>query len=106
MIRFFVRVLGLWLLAGGFAAAVIDGMKSIAASKVVMTSARETWSDLAPAMLTAVDRWLVATLGPTVETAFAVAVERVPTWALLGLLGVVLVSVALPKHEDDPLART
>ncbi|NLH83200.1 MAG: hypothetical protein GX458_20535 [Phyllobacteriaceae bacterium] len=105
MVRFIVRILGLWFLAGGFAAAVIDGMKSIAASKVVMASARETWSDLAPATLTTVDRWLVGTLGPTVETGFAVAVDRVPTWALLGVLGAVLVAVALPKHDDGAIPR-
>ncbi len=103
MVRFIVRILGLWLLAGGFAAAVIDGMRSIAASKVVMASTREAWSDVAPASLTALDRWLVTTLGPAVETGFAVVVDRVPAWALLGVLGAVLVSVALPREDEGSL---
>ena len=49
MIRFLIRSLGLWLAAGGFAAAVVDGTKSIAASRLVVTPAAITWRDLSPA---------------------------------------------------------
>lgn len=105
MFRFAVRVLGLWLLAGGFAAAVIDGMKSIAASTLVTTSASATWAALSPASLAAGLAWIERTAGPTTKTILAGALAQVPTWALLGVIGAVLVASALPREETSPLAR-
>jgi len=104
MFRFAFRVLGLWLLAGGFAAAVIDGMKSIAASAIVTTPALATWTDLAPTSHVAVRAWLERVIGPAVATLLDDALAHVPTWALLGVVGAVLVALALPREEDAPIA--
>lgn len=105
MFRFAVRVLGLWLLAGGFAAAVIDGMKSIAASTFVPTSAATTWADLAPTSLAATLAWIERMLGPASKTILSGALAAVPTWALLGVVGAVLVASALPRETASPLDR-
>ncbi len=43
MFRFFARTIGLWLLAGSVVAAVVDGAKSIAAARIVLTSLGEAW---------------------------------------------------------------
>lgn len=103
MFRFAFRVLGLWLLAGGFAAAVIDGMKSIAASAIVTTPALATWTDLAPASHTAVRAWFERVIGPTTAALLDDSLAHVPTWALLGVVGAILVAMALPRDEDAPI---
>lgn len=99
MFRFALRALGLWALAGGFAAAVIDGMKSIAASKVVIGSALATWNDLAPASVAAVHARLDAALGPVVVAWLDYGLARLPTWAVLGVLGALLVTLGLPREK-------
>lgn len=104
MFRFTLRVLGLWCLAGGFAAAMIDGMKSIAASRVVMSSAAQTLNELVPGALTATAGFVEARLGGAIWAALRAGLEIVPTWALLGVIGGVLVAVALPlEDEAQPL---
>lgn len=104
MIRFTVRALGLWLLAAAFAAAMIDGMKSIAASRPIIGSALATWADLAPGALAAFQAWLDRTAGPGVR-AFVVEVLGIaPAWALFGVLGAVLIAVALPRRGEATTA--
>ncbi|MBV5262846.1 hypothetical protein [Pinisolibacter aquiterrae] len=100
MFRFMVRVLGLWCLAGGFAAAMIDGMKSIAASKVAMSTAADTWSELAPGSLAAVAAFVEGRLGEGVWAAMKSALTTLPTWVLLGVVGALLVAVALPVEDE------
>lgn len=100
MFRFAVRVIGLWCLAGGFAAAMIDGMKSIAASKIVMSTASQTWGDLAPGALAGVAGFVETRLGAGVWGVVRAALEIVPTWALLGVVGGLLVAVALPPEDE------
>lgn len=100
MVRFLVRVLGLWCLAGGFAAAMIDGMKSIAASKIVMSSAIATWTELAPGSLGAVARFFEAQIGVSLWATIRAGLEVVPTWALLGVVGAILVAMALPPEDE------
>lgn len=102
MFRFALRVLGLWMLAGGFAAAVIDGMKSIAASKLVMGSALATWNDLSPASVAAVHARLDAAVGPELLAWLDFGLARIPTWAALGLLGALLVTLGLPREQTAP----
>lgn len=105
MFRFALRVLGLWMLAGGFAAAVIDGMKSIAASTVVTTSTLATWSGLAPGSLAAARARVADTLGPLAAGWLDAGLARVPTWAALGLLGALLVTLALPREKKTTIGE-
>ncbi|MBS7542334.1 hypothetical protein [Ancylobacter oerskovii] len=44
MIRFLLRFLGLWLLAGGFVALVLDGVRSIASSRLLYTPLGDAWA--------------------------------------------------------------
>jgi hypothetical protein len=46
MFRFLFRLIGFVLLAAGFVALVIDGTKSIAAGRVIVTVLGETWRNL------------------------------------------------------------
>ncbi len=99
MIRFVIRTLGLWLLAGGFAAAVIDGMKSIAGSTLRLTSALETWTDLAPGTVGLSKAFIEGRVGAGLWNGLASVLHLVPTWLLLGGLGLVLISLARPRQE-------
>jgi hypothetical protein len=52
--RFLARFLGLWLLAGAVVAAVVDGSKSLAASRFVTTSVGQAWTQVhRPSMISA-----------------------------------------------------
>ena len=55
MIRFIFRLLSLLLLAVAVIAAVVDTSRSLAASKLTLTSLGKGWTDLAPASL----NWLL-----------------------------------------------
>ncbi len=97
MFRLLARALGLWVLAGGFVAAVIDGMKSIAASGLVVTSAHTAWSDLAPGVLGATRGLIEAQIGAPAWSLFTGSLLALPTWALLGLIGAGLIVLGRPK---------
>lgn len=102
MIRFLVRTLGLWLLAGGFAAAVIDGMASVAASAPRLATAAQSWKSVFPATFESASASLAATAGPTVRDAVFGLLGLVPTCLLLGIVGFALVAIARDRSDDRP----
>ncbi|MGA3301855.1 MAG: hypothetical protein ABSC72_01040 [Methylovirgula sp.] len=86
MFRLLARTIGLFLLAGAFAALVIDGTRSIAGGSLSLTSLATTIGWIAP------DK--VAGLKPSIShiSAFlwdpvAVILLKLPTWVILGILG-------------------
>ncbi len=86
MFRILVRTIGLFLLAGAFAALVIDGTRSIAGGALSLTSLATTIGWIAP------DE--VAGLKPAIShiSAFlwdpiAIVLLKLPTWVVLGVLG-------------------
>ena len=97
MIRFLLRSLGLWFLAGGFAAAVVDGMKSIAASRPIATSAAAALDGAAPGLTATLAHWIADHLGAAVWPTLTATLLALPTWALAGGLGVVLVALGRPR---------
>lgn len=101
MFRLMSRAIGLWILAGGFVAAVIDGMKSIAASRPVVTSAHVAWSELAPTSLGALRAAIEGKIGAAPWGLVTGTVLALPTWALLGLLGAGL--IALGRRREPPI---
>lgn len=82
MIRLFVRILGLALLAGAFAACVIDGARSIAADQLTFTPIGATlyWAfpNKFPLMQTFIERQIHPLL---------LNILWLPTWAALGVVG-------------------
>lgn len=99
MLRFLVRSFGLWCLAGAFAAATIDGMKSIAAAGLRMTTVIETWRDLAPTTIATARTFVETRAGTAVWTPLEAALRVAPTWAVLAVLGALLVALARPRRE-------
>jgi hypothetical protein len=53
MIRFLLRMIGLWLVAGALVMAVVDGSRSLAAGAVALTPVGQVWFSLSPTTLNA-----------------------------------------------------
>ncbi|MFK8253700.1 hypothetical protein [Ancylobacter terrae] len=90
MIRFLLRFIGLWLLAGGFVAFVVDGTRSIAASDIVMTPLGEAWFAISEGTLAQFQALVETRFSPEMWERFGVPLLMAPLAAVLGGLGLVL----------------
>jgi hypothetical protein len=96
MIRLGLRLLGLVLLAGAFAALIIDGTRSIAGGKVEFTSFGELLLWVVPKQL--------ETLKTQLDHAnhylwdpVALRLLALPTWSIAGFIGFLLIAIAQKK---------
>lgn len=92
MFRFFFRTVGVFLLAGAFAALVIDGTRSIAGGMLSLTPLGKTIAWLAP------DK--VAGLKPSIDhfnsflwDPLMVHLLLLPTWLVIGILGTLIMAL-------------
>jgi hypothetical protein len=94
MIGFVSRFVGLWFVAGGLVALVIDAAKSIAASALTMTPLGSTLFTLAPSSLVATQGFVQQKIEPYVGgwlwDPFIQWLLLTPTWVVLGFLGFLL----------------
>lgn len=94
MIGFLSRVVGLWFVAGGLVALVIDATKSIAASRLMVTPLGLTWSNLNMASLMSVQEFVQRNIEPTLgHWLWDPTIQWIlllPTWIVLGGLGFLL----------------
>jgi hypothetical protein len=105
MIRFILRSLGLWILAGGFVFFVYDGTKSIAGDQIYITKLGDVWNAvnssslqlLQPAIERHVAQWLWDPVLLSVLTA--------PTWLVLAVLGAILMLLGRRKKPLIGYAR-
>ena len=95
--RVLLRLLGLLLLAGAFAAVIVDGTRSIAAGQIELLPLGEAVGRLSPDALThfrqAVQGRFPALWDPTL-----VRVLQLPIWAVLGALGLLLLIAGRPRR--------
>lgn len=98
MIRGFFRLVGLLLLAGGFIFLVYDGARSIADQTVRLTRLGEFWNDINQASQQTV-RVMVEGISPWLWNGAGKFVLNQPTWAVLGVLGILLMLVFRPKRR-------
>jgi len=89
MFRFLVRTLGLFLLAGAFAALVIDGTRSIAGAALSLTSFGATLAWIAPDKVAGLKPAL-SHISPLLWDPVAVRLLMLPTWLVIGGLGVLI----------------
>jgi hypothetical protein len=94
MIRFLFRFTGLWLLAGAFVALVIDGTRSVSASRFLFVPVRDAWMMINPASLDAVQKQLAGgifepVIGPLLG---------MPFFMLLALLGLLFLLIGRRKR--------
>jgi hypothetical protein len=95
MIRFLFRFAGLWLIAGAFVALVIDGTRSVSASRLILSPVRNTWAMFDAATLAAAQKQLGEGLaGQALE-----ALLSAPLFVLLAILGLVFLLFGRRKRE-------
>jgi hypothetical protein len=99
MVRFLARFTGLWLLAGAFVSLVIDGNRSIAAGRVILTAFGEGWYTLSPGSLDSTRNWVEAHLPGWLWNPVILGVLLTPIWIVLAVLGAILVIVGRKRER-------
>ena len=99
MLRFLARFTGLWLLAGAFVSLVIDGNRSIAAGRLMLTAFGEAWFTMHPASLDAARNWIELHLPAWLWNPVILSVLLTPIWIVLAILGAVLVLVGRKRER-------
>ncbi|WP_349359301.1 hypothetical protein [Stappia sp.] len=90
MIRFVVRLLGLWLLAVALVMLVVDGTKTIAAAQWMATPLGQLWFDFAPESLNTAQAAIQRHVAPVLWDPVIQTVLTWPAWAVAGPLGFLL----------------
>jgi hypothetical protein len=87
VIRLFLRIIGLALLAGAFAACVIDGARSIAAEQWSFTPAGATAYWAFPNKFPLLEPLIKRQIHPLLWDPILLHILMLPTWAVAGVLG-------------------
>ncbi len=93
MFRFCLRLIGLLLLAGAFAALVVDGTRSIAAGALALTPLAQTLAWLSPQKFAALKPQLQQHVPHFVWDPLIVHLLTAPTWIVAGALGALVLLV-------------
>ncbi|MGN6284967.1 MAG: hypothetical protein ACTHM2_07455 [Afipia sp.] len=104
MIRGFFRFVGLLLLAGAFIFLVYDGARSIADQTLRLTQLGEFWNDINQASQQAAQA-AVNGISPTLWNNGVKLVLNQPTWAVLGIAGILLLIIFRPAKRLIGYAR-
>ena len=99
MTRFLTRTLALLLLAAGFAALIVDGVRSIAGSRVVITAFGETAYRLFPQSFPKLQPAVEQRLDPIIWDPFLLSFFLTPTWLVFGFMGMLLFWLARRRRE-------
>ena len=90
MLRFVLRLAGLFTLAAGFAALVIDGTRSIAAGALLLTP----FGELLKSRLPTLQQVIGHDLHPLLWDPVATGLLRLPVWVVLAAGGALLLWMA------------
>jgi hypothetical protein len=105
MIRGFLRLVGLLLLAGGFVFLLYDGARSIVDRSAKIYKFGQAWSDIHQASLTQL-RPLIEQYAPAwAWNMIAVKVLDQPVWLVLGVLGIIFLLLGRKKKPLIGYAR-
>jgi hypothetical protein len=96
MIRGFFRLVGLLLLACGFIFMVYDGARWVADQSLRFTRFGQFWNDINQSSQAAFRAW-VESVAPWLWTNVAKVILDQPVFAVLGLLGIVLMLLFRPR---------
>lgn len=99
MFSFLMRLLGVLLIAGAVIAAAIDGTKSIAASKLVMTPLGLQWFEFSPDTLNAAQAGIQRNVSPWLWDPVIQNLLLLPTWLVAGLLGALFVWIGSHRRR-------
>lgn len=103
MIRGFFRLIGLLLLTGGFIFLVYDGARSVADSALQLTRLGEFWNDVHQSSQHAFRLWIEQS-APWAWDGVRLLLAQ-PTFAVLGLLGLLLMLLFRPRKPLIGYAR-
>ncbi|SHF67431.1 hypothetical protein SAMN02745157_2715 [Kaistia soli DSM 19436] len=98
MLRLFVRLGGLFALAGAVIALVVDGTKSIAASALVLTPLSEAWLAVNSVSLGRAESFIEGHLGRFAWEPLATALLGLPVWLVFGAIGALLLLAVRPAR--------
>jgi hypothetical protein len=104
MIRGFFRLIGLLLLTGGFIFLVYDGARSVADDTLRWTRLGEFWNDIHQSSQQAF-RVLVEGASPWLWGNVVKTLLNQPTFAVLGVLGILLMLLFRPRKPLIGYAR-
>jgi hypothetical protein len=104
MIRLIVRLIGLVLLAAGFAALIIDGTRSIAGNRLLMTPFSQTVQWVIPTKFPLLQAIVVRDLHPLLWDPVLVSILKLPTSLVLGATGLAL--LVLARKRARPIGFT
>lgn len=99
MIRFLLRFVGMWLLAGGFVALVLDGVRSIASSEIVMTPLGVAWLTISENSLAHVQELISEKLPAGSWDLVMAPLLQAPLFAVLAVLGLLLMLIGRRKEK-------
>jgi hypothetical protein len=105
MIRFFLRMLGLFSLAAAFILVIYDGTKSIASNAVVLTSVRALWDTLSAGSLASLRPLIEQNTVPYLWDPVVTTFLSWPSWAVLAVLGIVLIVLGRKRKPLIGYAR-
>jgi len=95
--RFLLRLVGLILLAGAFAAAVIDGASSLAAQQVMLTTMGRALAYAFPSKFPLLQPFVEKRLHPLLWDPVLLAILSAPAFVDLAVLGFVLFYLVRPR---------
>ena len=104
MLRLIFRLLGFLLLAGAFAALIVDGTRSIAAGALALMPIEQLASNLFPDLFLKAQASVQAH-APFLWTPVVVPVLKSPIWLATGILGIVLIVLARPPRPKIGYSR-
>jgi hypothetical protein len=104
MFTLFLRLIGLFALAGAIVGLVIDGTKSIAASTLTLTPLGAAWFSLNPNSLVAAQRAVEVHAGRWVWAEPVQFVLTLPTWLVLGAIAALLLLAGRRRRFRAALA--
>jgi hypothetical protein len=96
MIRGFFRLIGLFLLVAAFLSLVYDGARTIADQTVRMTRLGELWNDINQASQQSFQAF-VEGFSPLLWNSVMKLLLNQPAWAVLGVLGILLMVLFRPN---------
>ena len=99
MSRFLARFVGLWLLAGAFVSLVIDGNRSIASGRIMLTAFWEAWQALHPNSFEVMHNWVELHLPGWFWNPVLLGILWLPLWLVLAALGAILVFVGRKRER-------
>jgi hypothetical protein len=105
MIRFLLRFIGLVALAAAFILVIYDGTKSIASNGMSITSVRALWQLINEASLAKLEPLIKPYAGGLLWDPFMLSILSAPSWALLGVFGVIFILLGRKRRPLIGYAR-